>query len=141
MINNLKTIFAPFGIRNEVVSDNGSQCSNTTNLFNSTHEFKEFANEWEFRHTTSLPRYPQSNNAAEKAVQTAKRILKKTAASHKDPFEGLLKYRDTPFQEIGVTAAQLLMSRRTRTMILTHRRLLLPQAQEPDQVVKPFQES
>ena len=116
--------------RNEVVSDNGSRYSNTRNLF---------AKEWGFRHTTSSPEYRQSNGAAERAVQTAKRILKKAAADHKDPFDGLLKYRNTPFQDIGVSPVQLLMSRRTRTMIPTHRRLLLPQAVDPDRVVKALQ--
>ena len=41
VINNLKKVFARFGIPDEVVSDNGSQYSNTRNLFYSTHEFKE----------------------------------------------------------------------------------------------------
>ena len=136
VINNLKKIFARYGIPDEVVSDNGSQYSNTRNLFDSTHQFKQFANEWGFRHSTSSPLYPQSNGAAEKAVQTAKRILKKAAADGKDPFEGLLKYRNTPFEDIGVSPAQLLMGRRTRTMIPTHRRLLLPQTIDPDRVVK-----
>ena len=136
VINNLKKIFARFGVPDEVVSDNGSQYSNTRNLFSTTHEFKQFAEEWGFRHTTSSPEYPQSNGAAERAVQTAKRIFKKAAADKKDPFEGLLKYRNTPFEDIGVSPVQLLMSRRTRTMIPTHRRLLLPQAVDPDQVVK-----
>ena len=136
VINNLKKIFARFGVPDEVVSDNGSQYSNTRNLFNCTHEFKQFSEEWGFRHTTSSPEYPQSNGAAERAVQTAKRILKKAAADHKSPFEGLLKYRNTPFEDIGVSPVQLLMSRRTSTMIPTHRRLLLPQAVDPDHVVK-----
>ena len=136
VINNLKKIFARFGVPDEVVSDNGSQYSNTRNLFNTTHEFKQFAEEWGFRHTTSSPEHPQSNGAAERVVQTAKRIFKKAAADHKDPFEGLLKYRNTPFEDIGVSPVQLLMSRRTRTMIPTYRRLLLPQAVDPDQVVK-----
>ena len=136
VINNLKKIFARFGVPDEVVSDNGSQYSNTRNLFSTTHEFKQFAEEWGFRHTTSSPEHPQSNGAAERAVQTAKRIFKKAAADKKDPFEGLLKYRNTPFEDIGVSPVQLLMSRRTRTMIPTHRRLLLPQAVDPDQVVK-----
>ena len=69
-------------------------------------------------------------------MQTAKRILKKATADNKDQFEGLLKYRNAPFQDIGVSPVQLLMSRRTRTMIPTHRRLLLPQAVGPDQVAK-----
>ena len=73
-------------------------------------------------------------------MQTAKRIFKKAAADKKDPFEGLLKYRNTPFEDIGVSPVQLLMSRRTRTMIPTHRRLLLPQAVDPDQVVKAFKQ-
>ena len=48
----------------------------------------------------------------------------------------MLKYRNTPFQDIGVSPVQLLMSRPTCTMIPSHRRLLLPQAVDPDQVVK-----
>ena len=113
VINNLKKIFARFGFPDKVVSDNGSQYSNTRNLFDSIHEFKQVAEDWGFCHTTSSPDYPQSNGAAERAVQTAKRILKKAAADQKDPFEGLLKYRNTPFEDIGVSPAQLLMSRRT----------------------------
>ena len=105
-----------------------------------THEFKQLAEDWGFRHSTSSPEYPQSNGAAERAVQTAKRILKKAAADHKDLCEGLLKYRNTPFEDIGVSPTQLLMSRRTRTMIPTHRRLLLPQAVDPDRVVKALQQ-
>ena len=136
LINNMKKIFARYGIPQEVVSDNGSQFANTRNLFDSTHQFKEFAREWGFQHTTSSPEYPQSNGAAERAVQTAKRILKKAEADGKDPFEGLLKYRNTPFEDIGLSPAQLVMSRRTRTTLPTHRRLLLPQPVEPQRVVK-----
>ena len=99
------------------------------------YEFKEFAQEWGFHHTTSSPKYPQSNIATQRALQTAKRILKKAGADHKDQFEGLPKYRNTPFQDIGVSPIQLLMSRSTCMMIPTHRRLLLPQAVDPDQVV------
>ena len=122
------------------MSDNASQYSNTRNLFSTTHEFKKFASEWGFKHTTSSPEYPQSNGAAERAVQTAKRILRKAAVDKRDPFEGLLKYRNTPFEDIGVSPAQLLMSRRTRTMLPTHRRLLQPQVVEPNGVVKVLQD-
>ena len=136
VINNLKKIFARFGIPEKVVSDNGPQYSNTRHLLSRNHEFKKFADEWGFSHITSSPEYPQSNGAAERAVQTVKRILKKAAAENKDPFEGLLKYRNTPFEDIGVSPAQLLMSRRTRTMIPTHRRLLVPQPVDRDHVLK-----
>ena len=89
-----------------------------------------------FSHTTSSPEYPQSNGAAERAVQTTKRILKKAAAENKDPFEELLKYRKTPIEDIGVSLAHLLMSQRTGTMIPTHRRLLLPQPVDRDHILK-----
>ena len=42
-------------------------------------------------------------------MKTAKRILKQAAAEDKGPFEGLLNYRNSPFEDIGVTSAQLLM--------------------------------
>ena len=95
VINNLTKIFARFGILEKVVSDNGY----TKNVFSNNHEFKKFAEEWVFSHTTSSPEYSQSNGAAERTVQTAKRILKKAAAENKDPFEGLFKYRNTPLEE------------------------------------------
>jgi hypothetical protein len=139
VINNLKKIFARFGIPEKVVSDNGSQYSNTRNVFGDSHEFKKFAKSWGFQHITSSPEYPQSNGAAERAVQTAKRIFRKSVADNKDPFEGLLKYRNTPFEDIGSSPVQLLMGRRTRTMIPTHRRLLLPQTPECAKVVKGLQ--
>ena len=131
VINNLKKTFVRFAIPDEVVSDNGSQYSNTRNLFNNTNEFKDFVQELGFHHTTSSPEYRQSNGAAERALHTANRILKKAAADHKDPFEEVLKYRNTPFEDIGVSPVQLLMSRRTRTVIPTHRGLLLPQRVDP----------
>ena len=114
VINNLKKIFARFGIPEKVVSDNGSQHSNTRNVFGDSHEFKKFAKSWGFQHITSSPEYPQSNGAAERTVH------------NKDPFEGLLKYRNTPFEDIGSSLVQLLMGRRTRTMIPTHRRFFTP---------------
>ncbi|CAH3016377.1 unnamed protein product [Porites evermanni] len=57
-----------------------------------------------------LEEYIQSNEAAERAARTAKRILRRTAAEDKaDPFKGLLKYRNSLFEYIGVSSAQLLM--------------------------------
>lgn len=94
VIINLQKIFARLGIPTEVVSENGPHYSNTRNIFSNSHEFKHVSKEWGFKHTTSSPEYTQSNGAAERAVQTAKPILTKAAAENKDPFEGLLKYRN-----------------------------------------------
>ena len=57
VINKLKSIFAIHGIPDNVISDNGPQFAST--------EFRKFVQEWGFVHTTSSPRYPQSNGAAE----------------------------------------------------------------------------
>ena len=51
------------------MSDNGTQYS--------CDAFSEFAREYQFRHLTSSPLYPQSNGEAERAVKTIKGLLKK----------------------------------------------------------------
>ena len=80
-------------------------------------EFAQFANTWGFIHSTSSPRYPQSNGLAEKAVQTAKRIVMKATASGRDPYIALLEYRTTPISDCGKSPAQLIMSRRLRSIL------------------------
>jgi len=40
-----------------------------------SHEFKKFAEMYEFDHQTSSPRYSQSNGKVENAVKTAKRLM------------------------------------------------------------------
>ena len=69
--------FARHGIPLEVVSDNSP--------FGAA-EFKAFAERWEFEHTTSSPRFPQSNGRAENAVKTAKRLMMKVTESGGDPY-------------------------------------------------------
>ena len=61
-------------------------------------------------HYTSSPKYPESNEAAERAVQTVKRLWEKTG----DKVKSLMIYRDTPL-ESGYSPAQLLMGRSIRT--------------------------
>ena len=73
VVTHMKSIFARHGIPEELISDNMP--------YNSK-EFKQFASDWGFKLTTSSPTYPQANGLSEKAVQTVKRILKKTS----DPY-------------------------------------------------------
>ena len=63
VIRALKSIFARHGIPEMVRSDNGPQYDSA--------EFIKFAKDWSFHHVTSSPRFPQSNGAVERAIQTA----------------------------------------------------------------------
>lgn len=110
VINNLKKIFVRFGVFDEVVSDNGLQYSNIRNLFSIIYEFKQFVEEWGFCYIISFLEYFQLNGVVERVVQIVKCIFKKVVVDKKDFFEGLLKYCNIFFEDIGVLFVQLLMS-------------------------------
>uniref|UniRef100_A0A3Q3F2G2 Integrase catalytic domain-containing protein n=1 Tax=Labrus bergylta TaxID=56723 RepID=A0A3Q3F2G2_9LABR len=113
VIQKLKTVFARFGIPEEVVSNNGPQFSSA--------EFKEFAKQLDFKHCTSSPHHPQGNGQAERAVQVAKKILKQD-----DPVMALMSYRSTPCSTTGFSSAELLMGRSIRTTLPTLEKNLTP---------------
>ena len=106
-------LFATHGIPDTVVSDNGPQYA--------CKEFQEFAKDWGFVHVTSSPIYPQANGEVERAVQTAKNILRKNA----NPYLGLMAYRTAPLRN-GLTPSEILMSRRLRTRLPTIPEVLVP---------------
>ena len=64
VITRMKSIFVRHGIPELVESDNGPQYS--------CQSFNEFAENYQFRHKTSSPYYPQGNGEAERAVKTIK---------------------------------------------------------------------
>ncbi|XP_066981207.1 uncharacterized protein [Macrobrachium rosenbergii] len=70
---------------------------------------------------TLSPLHPQANGEAERAVQTAKNILKKNAY----PYLGLLAYCSAPLRD-GLTPSELLMSRKINTKLPVHPDLLHP---------------
>lgn len=79
---------------------------------------KKLSREWNFTQILSSPLHPQSNGLAENATKTAKRFLKKAREGGQEPYLYILEYRDT-YSESEYTTAQLLMGRRTRSVILT----------------------
>lgn len=127
VIKTLKSTFARHGIPQELVSDNGPQFVSKS--------FKDFAHNWEFKHTTSSPRYPQSNGQIENAVGTVKKMLKKAFEDGTDPYIALLEYRNTPITGMEYSPAQMLMSRRLRSKLPTTGELLRPEV-VPDAATK-----
>ena len=87
VINVLKLIFSRHGIPDCTVNDNMP--------FNS-HEFLQFAREWNFQVVTSSPTYPQSNGQSEKSVGIVKSLMRKSHHEGHDPYIALLQYRNTP---------------------------------------------
>ena len=104
VVIHLKSILAMHCIPETVVSNNGPQFA--------AQEFVKFADDQVFTHITSSPRYRENNGKAERAVQTVKNLLKKSA----DPYNALLSYRATPL-ECGYSPSQLLMGRQVRSKI------------------------
>ncbi|KAG1671198.1 hypothetical protein GQR58_016537 [Nymphon striatum] len=102
VINQLKSIFARHGVPKLLTSDNGPQYASK--------EFEEFYVHYGFQHSTSSPKYPQSNGEAERAVQTVKNIFKKES----DPYLALLAYRPSPLAN-GKSPAELLINRKLRS--------------------------
>ena len=109
-------MFGRFKILMEWVTYSGPQFASTA--------FKEFANNWEFKHTTISPTYSQSNEQVECTVQTIKNILKKCTMSGDDPTIALLSYHNTPLEGIGMSPGQFLMNKRLRTKVLMKSSLL-----------------
>ena len=93
----------------------------------SQQEFAQFANDWNFKHSTGSPRYPQANGDVERAVRTVKNLLKK----EEDPTKALLAYRATPLAK-GYSPAELLMGRKIKSTIPTMPSHLKPQLPKQD---------
>ena len=104
IIGRLKSLFARYGIPEELISDNGPPFYCTA--------MHQFAHEYDFKHTTTSPYFAQANSEAEAAVRIAKGIIKQP-----DQFAALLNYRATPTAATGVSPAELLMGRRIRTTL------------------------
>ena len=91
----LDELFTTHGIPSTLVSDNGPQFSAA--------KFAEFARQSGFYHRTSSPKFAQSNDEAERAVQTAKNPIRKNPH---DLNAALLAYRSTPLAN-GYSPSQL----------------------------------
>ena len=73
-IGKLRSLFAAYGIPEELVSDNGPQFT--------SEEFSVFMKNNGIKHTTSAPYQPATNGAAERMVQILKQALKSVSGSN-----------------------------------------------------------
>ena len=113
VINKLKSSFSRHGIPEKVFPTTAHRSLRGSRNFN---------------HVTISPTYPQSNGLAEKAVHTAEQLLRKVRLEQRDPYPGLLEYRNTPVDSL----AQLLMSRHLRSIFPTTSNHLRPRVVRPD---------
>ncbi|GBP61465.1 Endogenous retrovirus group K member 8 Pol protein [Eumeta japonica] len=118
IIEQLKKWFSTHGVPEELQSHNGIQYM--------SREFRIFQKEWKFNHVTSSPHHHQGNGLAEKAVQTAKNILRKCSIDKSDVQLALLNWRNTPRNENLGSPNQRLFSRVTRSPIPTTENNLKP---------------
>ena len=108
----MKAVFTELGIPSVIVSDGDTQYTST--------EFKDFTKQWQIDHRVSSPRYPQSNGMAERFVQTMKSSLTKTMEGGEDIDLALLTYKTTPLSHNLPSPAELLNSRKYKTLLPTH---------------------
>ena len=109
IICKLKPHFARYGIPQVIMSDNGRQFVSA--------EFERFCREWGIEHVTSSPYHSRSNGMAESAVKAAKRLIMKTNRDSTDLCDALLELRNTPRQGSGLSPAQAMFGRRTRSNV------------------------
>ena len=112
--NAMRSIFARYGLPNQVVSDNSPPFQSA--------EYEEFLQQNDIQRILVSPYHPSSNGFAERFVQTFKYALESSAS---DPscslqqriYNFLLSYRSTPHATTGSSPAKLFLQRELRTRL------------------------
>ena len=100
--------FRKLGLPESIITDNGP-------CFKSA-KFAQFCEDLEIHHVTSSPHYHQSNGRAERAIQTVKKIMKKTG-NELDITLAIIAYHDTPIDNDIPSPAELFFNRRINTRL------------------------
>lgn len=139
-IAKLRTLFASYGLPEEVVSDNGPPYQ--------SQEMKDFFIKNGIKFLNIPPGHAPSNGAAERAVATVKLSLLKqmcldkiangsrTMQHHLDNF--LFAYRNTPTTATGKTPAELFLGRTPRTRLTLLKPKFTEGLKEKQESVKRF---
>ena len=107
----LRSVFAAFGLPEQVVFDNGPQFT--------SQEFANFLRSNGVTHIRTAPYHPSSNGAVERLVQTFKQAMKageRDGLSLQHQLQSfLMTYRSTPHATTGLSPASLFLGRPIRT--------------------------
>ena len=110
------TLFASYGLPEEVVSDNGPQFTSSV--------FKSFLKNNGVKQTLSPPYHPALNGAAEQSIQILKRSLERQVLHSKDSLSTahklanfLFAYRNTPHTVTEETPVSLFLKRAPHTRL------------------------
>ena len=107
-IEELRRLFAMYGLPEQVVTDNGPQFSAT--------EFGMFLKSNGVKHIRCVPYHPSSNGAVERFIQTFKKAIraegKQGATFHQRLMNFLLVYRTTPHSTTSVAPCVLFLKKR-----------------------------
>lgn len=113
LVCKFEEIFSVFGFPKEIVSDNGPPFG--------SYELKKFLDERSIKLTHSPPYHPQSNGLAERAVQTAKSVLRKFANDNKTNFQidnaitkFLFNHRNIPCTEDKIISSHKILNYKPR---------------------------
>ena len=125
LVKKLREHFVTFGVACEAASDGGPQMI--------CHEVQSFLKRWGVHHRLSSAYFPHSNNRAELAVKTAKRLLMENMDNQggidTDAFgQAMLQYRNTPHPDTRLSPAQVIFGRAIRDFVP-----VLPYKYEPRQ--------
>ncbi len=77
VVNKIKKIFSRHGIPKELLEKQLAALN-------------ALQKEWDFKHTTSSPHFPQSNGFVERAIQTVKKVFEKRARCQPRPVSRLV---------------------------------------------------
>ena len=116
LIKTCRNLFAQFGIPEEIASDGGPPFT--------SHEWKQFLNQWAIRWRLSSANFPQSNGRAELAVKSCKRLLRSNTGADGSldtakVTKALLQYRNTPIAGISMSPAYMMFGRQLRDALPT----------------------
>lgn len=118
VVNCLKSVFSRHGVPKKVISGHDTSFTGQA--------FKDFSDSWEFTHVCTSPHYSQANGMVERAIQSVKKLIKKSMLEKTDLYLALLEYRNTPISCNIPSPAEILFSRKLNGILPCNEKLLRP---------------